>query len=243
MTMFMVQEVTCAVCNAKGKYLVLTSTHQFGSPDLDLRQPPDARKAVLRAILRCKKCKYCASDLSECPESAPATIRSREYRTLLSQKRVPKVARRWACWSLVQDEAGEQVGAGWAILSAAWACDDAKRSEWAEVYRNRATDAFQTVRDAGGAFAEDRVVEELVLVDLLRRNGLFVAASHVLHDLELADAQEGFDQVPQFQLALLAHRDRRSYTFQDAKEYAESPDDWQPAPERIPWWRRIRLRP
>jgi hypothetical protein len=161
---------------------------------------------------------------------------------LLAQKRIPDIGRRWACWSLVERRAGLQADAGRSLLRAAWACDDAKRGEWAEVFRNRALDAFQAVQDAGGVFAENRAVEELILVDLLRRNGLFVSASHRLQSLKPAGAEGESDQVAQFQLALIARRDRRPYTFQDAKEYAESPDDWQPAAEKIPWWRRVLLR-
>ena len=160
---------------------------------------------------------------------------------LLAQKRIPDIGRRWACWSLVERRAGLQADAGRSLLRAAWACDDAKRGEWAEVFRNRVLDAFQAVQDAGGVFAENRAVEELVLVDLLRRNGLLVSASHRLQSLKPADAEGEFDQVAQFQLALIERRDRRVYTFEDAQSYAECPEDWQPAPAKTPWWRRFRL--
>ena len=226
MTSYRQQKLTCAVCKTTRSYYVLASTNQFGSPDLDLRPPQMARRAYLQAIMQCTRCKYCAPSLTEAPETALATVHSHDYALLLRQVQLPQLARRWACWSLIQEEAGELGDAGSASVHAAWACDDARKPDGAEQYRNRAVGLLRGHRESGQDFAGDRATEDLILADLLRHNGRFREAESTLTGIEQSDEQDLAHKMAQFQLALIARSDRRTWRIEDAEEWAETPDTW-----------------
>jgi hypothetical protein len=233
MTLVLPKQITCAVCRATDRYLVLISTNAIGHPDLDLRPPGMARSATLRAILCCKRCSYCAPDLAKGPPTAAATVQSPEYTDLLADGDIPLLARCWACWSLVQEQGADAEGAGWAALQATWVCDDTTETAWAEHFRSRAIELFQEVRQAGGSFAEDHVTEQLLLLDLLRRSGRFEETLRLCGQLEISDMAPDLLPIVRLQRFLAEHEDCEAYTTNDAQEYAQAPDAWHRSPPTL----------
>jgi hypothetical protein len=236
MILYAQRRMTCAVCEFTRAYLVLLAAHSFGYSDLDMRPPARARWDILRTIHCCKSCRYCAPDLSECPPTAPATVKMRQYKALRRDRSVPKLARHWACWSMVQGRAANATGAGRAALHAAWVCDDVGKPLGAERFRSRAIDLFQEVQRSGGSFAGGHVTEQLLLVDLFRKVGRFENGLGLCRQLEAGEIAPELRPIVQFQRFLAEREDRRGYSTHDAEEYAEAPTEWAPSPPPAKGW-------
>jgi uncharacterized protein (DUF2225 family) len=242
MTRFAGKQFTCAICGTQRFYTVLSSTETSGAPDLDTRPSGMARRDLLHAVLCCKRCKYCAPDLSERLETAPDLVPSPEYRRLLSEKGIPELARRWACWSLLQERASGHAAAGWAALRATWVCDDASTVQAADRYRAGAIESFHRAQGAGRRFAGDRVSEQLILVDLYRRTRRFERAIWLCQELQAAGAPDHIRDVVSFQLHRAEQGDNLAYTLDDAFKYAQGPEIWKPPSEELPqqhWHQRL----
>src|SRR5438093_611864 len=98
MTTFFRQDVTCVNCRKSSEHHVLSSTNAFGSADLDLR-PPEMKRSTMRAWLQlCPHCGYVAPDLSR-KVGDLAVVGSAEYRSAVSDKRFPELARRFLAYA------------------------------------------------------------------------------------------------------------------------------------------------
>lgn len=243
MTRFAGKQFTCAVCGTQRIYTVLSSTKASGAPDLDTRPAGMARRDLLHAILCCKRCMYCAPDLSERLETTLELVPSLEYRRVYTEKGIPELARRWACWSLLQERAGGHAAAGWAALRAAWVCDDAGTVPGADRYRTSAIESFLRAQEARRRFAGGRTSEHLILVDLCRRNHRFECAIWLCQELQASGAPDHIQEVVSFQLRRAEQGDSQAYNLDDAFEYAQAPEGWMPPPEGQPeqhWRERLR---
>lgn len=178
MTTFHEVAVRCAVCGELQPALTLTSTSQFGPPDLDLRPAAPRRWALPYAVQRCRACGYCAQSLGELSDRAAETVRSHVYRGVLERSKLPALARSLFCAALVREAAGDHDGAAWRFLEAAWVCDDVPDPPQARVCRQRAIEMFRRALDRGEADAPPGVVLTLI-ADLLRRSRRFDEAQAV----------------------------------------------------------------
>jgi len=91
---------------------------------------------------------------------------------------------------VLQNAGGRPADAGHSALCAAWVCDDNAAGFGADELRDVAAQCrraalvlFQLAREADQPFASDRITEELLLIDLLRRTGDFVLAAERLSAL------------------------------------------------------------
>ena len=73
-------------------------------------------------------------------------------------------------------------------------------------------------------------MEQLLLLDLLRRAGRFDDVLRLCRKLEASDIAPGLNAILYFQRFLAKGEDRRAYKTKDAQEYAEAPDTWEPPP-------------
>lgn len=128
----------CAVCGSLQRTAELTSTSSFGPPDLDLRPNGPARWALPFRVQRCEGCGYAAPSIGSAPPGAGETVESVVYQGVLDRSKLPALARAYFCAALVEESAGRDEAAGWAFLSAAWACDDAGSARHARSCRERA---------------------------------------------------------------------------------------------------------
>eukprot|EP01084_Bolivina_argentea_P174580 302388_1 len=55
----------CPVCHTTSTHMIITSTNQFGSPDLDLRPPPMKRSTLSRNVQCCPNCGFCQYNLGK----------------------------------------------------------------------------------------------------------------------------------------------------------------------------------
>lgn len=225
--------VECGVCGHPNDCTVLLSTNTFGGvADLDTRPGGMARQDLIRNIQQCDGCGYCAADLAGAPGTASRVVEEARYRQALGDGTLPELARRWHCRSMIQEADGRPDEAGWAALSAAWACDDAGGGDGADRMRRRAAGLFEAAIRAGRAVSPDPGGASAILADILRRSGQFAEGIAACE----AGARSGLSELVaaglEFQRLLCEQGDRRGYSFGELQRYARSPGSRRP----IRWW-------
>ena len=221
MTTYADQEKTCFICGEINLYKAIASTNRFGHSDLDTRPPEMERSTIHCWIQRCPSCSYCAPDISGGPEIATTVVKSDAYLKQRDDSSYPELANKFLCWAIIKHAEGNNGGAGWAAVRAAWACDDDNTESGAKESRKRAVALFEKARGDGSSFAEGLGVEDAILADLLRRSGQFEKAETV--------CQNGLDEEPEamvktilrFQQSLARRKDAGCYTIGEAAEFAD----------------------
>ena len=225
--------IECALCHQANTCSLLKSTNTFGGVnDLDTRHGGAARSDLLGAIQRCSHCGYCAPDIRRTHEKAAEMVPTARYQQVVEDRSLPKLARAWLGWSLIAEEGGEGVEAGWAALSAAWACDDAGRSGGAERCRIRAATLFEAVIQAGQTFSPEATGDAAILADILRRCGRFSEAIAFCATEVGPETPERIAAGLAFQRFLCEREDRRAYSFHELERYRRAPASWR----SIRWW-------
>ena len=187
---------------------------------------------MVRAIQRCTGCGYCAPNISLAKETAGEVVASARYKRVVDDRSLPQLARSWLGWSMIAEEAGEPVEAGWAALTGAWACDDEKCMEGAERARNQAADLFGSVVRAGQKFSETPGGDSAILADILRRCGRFAEAMEHCTAEATPEAPELLVAGLAFQRFLCERQDRQRYSFRELQRYQREPAALKP----IRWW-------
>lgn len=206
----------CAVCGAKHEYIEIGSTNAFGAPDLDSRPPAMARSTIFAWVQRCPVCGYCATDISKARGHAEVTVRSIRYRAQLADSAMPELANSFLCQAIVDEYAGNYAAAAWAIVHAAWVCDDAEKSESAQECRSKAAEMVLRAIEAGQEFTRQRGAETVILADLLRRAGKFAEAGQVIARRRADIQDDTILNMLAFQERLIARGDVACHTLDEA---------------------------
>jgi len=222
LTTFGEKKKTCFLCGTESMHKGLISTASLGSTDLDSRPPEPERSSLSYWIHTCPSCGYCAPDLSDGDRAFEAVVRSEEYRNTLENPSTPRLAGQFLCWALLQESRKEYEKAGWAAIHAAWACDDAGAGQWAAKCRKRASELLMRAREMGQWFAEDAGLEEAILVDLLRRAGLFEKALRLCEERLRKEPEETVKVILQYQEDLIRKSDDGRHTVAEAQRRVQS---------------------
>ena len=146
--------------------------------------------------------------------AAPSVIRTPDYSATLESSRIPRWARRWACWAMIAKASGSLGGAGWGNVRAAWDCDDRHLEQDARTFRIQAGAFFQRARLTGQRFAPSDAEEAAVLADLLRRTEKFSEAMRIA---STSSSKNGtIRAVLSLQHRLAEQRDVSRHTVRDA---------------------------
>ncbi|MCS6806858.1 MAG: hypothetical protein NZ823_17170, partial [Blastocatellia bacterium] len=180
MTTFYEEMKRCAICGEQNECVGIASTSEFGSPDLDTRPPEMTRSTIFTWVERCWICGYSTSDISRASDQTAAIVRSAPYRKQLTDATLPYLANSFLCKAILDESVGDYASAGWAIIHAAWVCDDSEKPESAKECRSRAADMVLKAIEAGQEFTKQRGGEIAILVDLLRRAGRFSEAKELI---------------------------------------------------------------
>ncbi len=217
MTTVLTREETCVVCGTTGVYPIIGSTVVLGPPDLDTRPSELMRSTLPYWMHRCPTCGYCAPNLSEGPAAVAAQVVGLErYGRQLEDEGYPELANRFLCHSMISEAANDPVGAGWAALRAAWACDDAGADGAATRCRERALEFFRRLYESGGRFANDIGTEEAIIADLLRRTGRFDEVAEICRLGLARSPNEVIGKVLRYQQTLAARADSQCHTVGEA---------------------------
>lgn len=221
MTTMYTQEKTCAVCARPTEVIVVGSSNEFGSKDLDLRPAEMLRSTYAHWTERCSHCGYCASDISEPDEFAATVVQSDEYKLQLNDKNFPHLANIFLCEAMILKAGGYDVAAGFAYLHAAWACDDDGNAPEARKCRLYSLAEFESVRASGETILGEPIADYILLADLQRRAGEFdfAAATCVEGISKSTDAK--LNNIIRFQQYLSAIQDSEVHKVEEAFKWAE----------------------
>ena len=190
MTRIRKRTIKCAICRKESTHSVILSTNSFGSKDLDFRPPGMMRRTLPLWIQECPHCGYVNTDISEKMPVTPKMLN--ELRNIDFKKNnlnIISAIRFYKLYFLKKklfdlsnkspDDYGLLVEAFYAVLHAAWICDDKREKKDAIIYRQKALellDEFQLIYSQSNIlFPEEFSLDGLLIIkaDLMRRAGLF----------------------------------------------------------------------
>ncbi len=216
MTTLQTVKVRCGACGKRSEITLVASTNQFGPPDLDQRPPEMARSTMPYWVYRCPRCGFCASRLEEGNPRLRDYLRSEEYQSQLSDSEVPRLAATFLCVSLLEARQGRLANAAWALIHAAWVCDDADREVQSRACRVRAADMVVRAEAAGQSVRSQPEEVWLVQIDLLRRAGRMTDAREIAEQKRKLFAEGPARQVLDYQRELILRKDTRCHSMDEA---------------------------
>lgn len=206
----------CGICRSKNEFIEITSTNRFGSPDLDTRPPEMMRSTIHTWVQRCPDCGYCASDLSKLRPGAKTVVSDVEYINQLNNKAYPELANSFLCEAMIDHQAGDYARATWDLIHAAWASDDAKRSDEARTCRIKAMDMLAKAENYGQQVIDQNGASTALLVDLLRRSGQSDEARRVIEENRVGITDDILLRILDFQSTLIKAGDLSCHTISEA---------------------------
>jgi hypothetical protein len=215
-------EVQCGICGESSTQVVIGSTNQMGSPDLDTRPPEMARSTIRYGVQRCASCNYCSADLSKCEAGADEIIKSTEYLEIVHDfevvldSRGKNVSAFYLADSLISEKQNHYAKAFWSALNAAWLCDDEGKAQIAEKCRTRSLDLLDRTTRNSEEISDQKGAAELIALDLMRRTKEFDEARELIVRIEQAEFEDIILKIARFQGELIRQRDVRAHTISDA---------------------------
>lgn len=171
MTMIIPEKNKCAICHTVSEYGMLASTNTFGgSPDLDLRPPEMKRSTMPFWIQECPECGYISDSISDESSVTKEWLQSEKYLTCDGIGFLSDLAQKFYRHYLICLEDGKIKDAFFAILHAAWACDDQYDAENAKRCREMAISLADKLLESDFEHKNNLL---LMKVDLMRRAGQF----------------------------------------------------------------------
>ncbi len=247
MTTIFTREAVCTLCGTTSEQPAIGSTNYMGSPDLDGRAPPMARRTITYWLEECPRCGHVAPDLdSPVPEACRAAVRAAIPHAWRGEPDDPRrLFLRFQTRAAIAAALGDEAEQATRELHSAWVADDSGRAGDAVDARRRAAallerlvgrgDAIDEAAEDGDDAAERRWMTALrhrMLVDALRRAGDWEPADEaarrfveqVLPALPPPGPDE-FDvaQLFSFMRARIAARDDRCFTLEEARYGRQDP--------------------
>ncbi len=213
MTMLTRAENHCAVCGAWNTYVDVLSTNTFGSPDLDLRPAEMARGTMPSWIQACPKCGYVSKRVSDKTYIKKEWLQSEKYLTCDGIPFVSDLAKQFYRYYLLNSSKAELQNAFFAILHAAWACDDAKDDESAKHCREIAIVLGRLLIEEN-CDGVDNV--KLICADLMRRAGRFDELISTYASVRFEEDLQ--NQILKFQIEKAKVKDVSCYRIGDVTE-------------------------
>ena len=210
------EKTRCSVCGVESQYDGIGSTNAFGSADLDTRPPEMERSTIFACVQRCPECGYCASDVSESRPGSRVVVSGKEYKGQLNDPEYPELANSFLCEAIVEQKAKDYAAATWALIQAAWVCDDSDRPVQAKVCRTKAAKMLLIADEHGQEVAEQEGASTAILADLLRRAGRSEDAREVIAKRRGGITEGIIVQILDFEATLLDKNDVLCNTIAEA---------------------------
>lgn len=221
MTTIYEENLRCAVCSTESSHPGISSSSSFGSPDLDTRPPELIRSTMFAWVQRCPGCGYCAADISQAHPETGTLVRAPEYTRRLADAAYPELARTFLCKALVDERRQDYAAAAWALIHAAWVCDDEGRDAQATRCRGHAVDMIRKAVENGQPVAEQEGADVAIQVDLLRRAGRFDEARGLIQGYRPRVTEGLIANILAFQETLIASGDRACHAISEVPGTAE----------------------
>jgi hypothetical protein len=212
MTTVTEKRVRCCLCSAENEFIGIGSTNAFGSSDLDTRPPEMARSTIWAWVQCCQECGYCASDVAAPRPEAADVVSTKEYKRQLLDPTYPVWANSFLCKALIDSACREFSAATWALIHAAWVCDDSNRPDQAVMCREKAAEMLAVAEEHGQQVAKPGGWSTCILVDLLRRSGRLDDAQSVIAARRDTITEDDIVRILDFQTALIEKNDILCHT-------------------------------
>ena len=212
MSTFDFVEVRCAVCGATERFRVIRSTNAFGSADLDLRPPEMQRSTMPLWVQQCPACGYAADAISDETSVTREWLQSEAYQTCDGIAFSSDLAITFYRQHMICLQENDERKAHYALLHAAWACDDAFDAENAAICRKRAIPPLEAMIRSANDEEKDTML--MVKADLLRRSGQFDRLIDEYADVKMKDKL--LSMLLAFQLQKAREKDAACYRVSEA---------------------------
>ncbi len=212
MSTFENRMITCAICGTETEFHVVTSTNTFGSPDLDLRPPEMKRSTMDLWVQECPNCGYVSKSVSDKCDIEEAFLKSKEYRSCDKIWFSSNLARRFYRQYMINARTGNPEDAFYAMIHAAWACDDNKDKKNAIFCRKIAVSRGEKLMET--CQGEDRDTIFVTISDLLRRSRQFNRLIKEYSGRELDE--DLLNTIISFEIERARNKDCTCYTVEDA---------------------------
>lgn len=205
---------TCAVCGKTHLYRFPVFGNRFAGPDphLDLRLPM-GRDEMARMVQECPDCGYTAKYVSNPTQVTRAYLDSEEYRSCGGMRFAEPLAGRFYRQYLILLRDRKYSEAVFALLHAAWLCDDGGEAENAAACRRAAADLLEREILPG----ERTDIYDLLYADLLRRSGQFEKLIDQFS--KIRPELEEYRRLIAFEYVLAEKQDDGCYNLKDALQF------------------------
>lgn len=113
------KRIKCSVCGESDSYSILKRKKKYDDTSWIWRG------FILEcSIQRCPSCGYCSSNISKQNLVNTQFIRSRDYLNQLDNNSYPALANSYLCWSMIQENNNNFVGAIRSLIDATTVCED-----------------------------------------------------------------------------------------------------------------------
>jgi hypothetical protein len=214
-------EKRCYNCNAQAKYPQIDPYITIVGPkDLDGRPSHIQRSSVYIWIQRCHNCGYCAQDVSAGGTIEKEVIESQEYQLQLVNPLFPETANSFLAHSIFMIKKDYFADAGWDVVFASWICDDNDYKASAVNCRVKAIELFLQAKKKSQQFAPTSIEENVYLIDLYRKSGLFNNALELCNlELKQEYLDEKFLNLLLYEKELIESNDTSCHNDIDAEEF------------------------
>lgn len=220
MTTFRNRSRRCFVCGNIKDFMEISSTNEFGSPDLDLRPAPMRRQTMNAWVHKCPVCGYAATNIDAPTEVTQDWLKSQAYRDCEGIAFESPLAATFYQAYMINKADGRRIAAFQALLHAAWSCDDLRDDANATRCRELALANLDAIIDDE---SDRRETLLLLKADLLRRAGRFDA---LLQEYAHVRFREDLhNKILAFQLKRAAAGDRACHTVREALEASPGEGD------------------
>lgn len=213
MTTYARDESKCAVCGTANEYESWCSATTFSGPDLDLRPAEMMRGTMSGWVHTCRECGYVSSDVSNPTSVTREWLKSEKYRRCDGISFGSGLARRFYKYYLISLEDQKRKNAFFAVLHAAWACDDAEDEENGKHCREIAIPLATSLIEEDIEDDEERDNIKLIKADLMRRAGQFDELITTYSSVHFDD--ELLNQIIEFQIEKAKEKDTACYRVED----------------------------
>ena len=201
----------CSVCGTVSEYMALASTNNFGGgPDLDLRPAEMMRSTMNVWLQRCPGCGYVSEDVSDLSRVDREWLNSDKYRNCDGIPFVSELSKEFYKYYLINMFDKNIEDAFFAVLHAAWSCDDDADIVNAKHCRELAIELATRLLDKG---YENEDSLKLTRADLMRRAGQFEKMISMYETVEFDE--ELLNQILKFEIEKAHKKDSSCYRVED----------------------------
>lgn len=204
------ENVKCAVCGCTSRQMALMSTNTFGGgPDLDTRPAEMMRSSMVYWIQECPHCGYISESITDDTNVTEGWLSDKRYTTYGGHEFASELAKKFYKYYLINVADDNAEDAFYAVLHAAWACDDVKDVNNASYCRHCALQELERVLLKGNTKNEFLLVK----ADLLRRTGQFeeLISTYATSCFE----EDLFNKIVAFQIEKAEQKDTKCYRVED----------------------------